>query len=65
MLILVCLTIAVCYVALHGYTFDPDENFHLYDHIINNEFWKNSEGKLPTFVVSDPVKKSFAFLIAT
>lgn len=56
-LIGICLLIAIGYGCLHGYTFYPDPNidFSAYDYIINSTFWKDSEGRLPVFVVAEIV----------
>lgn len=54
-LVLSCLLIAIAYGCLHGYTFYPRGNITKYEYIINAEFWKDPEGRLPVYVVSDIV----------
>lgn len=56
----VFLLIALGYGSLHAYTFypfDPEMNVFDYVYIINHEFWKDSEGRLPVYVVADLVNK--------
>ena len=61
-LVIIFLLIALGYGTLHGYTFypfDPDLNIGSYVYIINNEFWMDSEGRLPTYVAADLVRFNF------
>jgi hypothetical protein len=57
-LVIIFLLIAIGYGCMHGYTFypwNPKINASDYTYIIDAEFWKDPQGRLPVYVVADLV----------
>lgn len=58
-MLVLAFTISFLYTCLHAWAFWPSGNENKFNYMIDHDFWKDSEGKLPVFVASDIVNFHF------